>query len=403
MINMTNRTVLDIFKSLVEVRPKDKKIAARICNLVKIPFAEKDFIEMHIIERENDITDSPVNSIIITFKNREIEITILDELYFVTTSHNNNEYQFIKEYIYGEEEPLSESFALDNGHCMISIRDEYPSQALIMENDNISISRIHTENNYIDYKKMQGISIINFTDEIKTNNFERHQEVFYFQDENAMYHTNLTIKQEEFSMMAGASLSYPRYKLLTEDLSSEWRQLFKNIGIDKNTQVKHPKIYFTCNYIEDNYINRLEIHIIKDSNGFLLRIVKNKDAKTYRIKGDNTPNITINDLKMLKRFLANQLKEEAYIDLLANYLDELILRASMRHSTDFENINSYNKDIFDFYINEGKSIYGSSIKSIEQRAFDIYLRKENLNTLLENISIPDLSIKEHSSIKQKTT
>ncbi len=397
MIYMASRNVLNVFKNLAEARPKDKKIAERICKAVKVGFNEDKFVEMYIIEREASIDGDIVYSIIISFTDHEIEVTILDYSYFVTNLYRKHNYQIVKEYYYEEDVPALESFSISNGTCTMSIKEEYPASSVMVANDDICLTRTHLENNYFDPEDNLATSILNFVNEISTDQYNGCDEVFYFQDNKSMYHIRNAEKKDEYSFQAGATLDNPRYKLTTIDFEEEEKALFKNTGIAYESTDKYPKIYCLCSYNQDNYDGKVEMHIIKYNTFLSFAILENnKDKITFNVSGELCSYINKNDLNKIKEELTKRLGDRPYIDLVTNYIDELILRSNKRLKTNFDNMVSYNEDIFDFYINGGKDIFSSKGKDIEHRAFDIYCRKETLGSLLKGIKEPEIGIKKSS-------
>lgn len=391
---MVSKSTLNIFRSLAEVRPKDFKIAQRICNAINFNLREEDFVSLHTLERENNEDGDIVSSIIIELKNQEIEITILDECYFVTSIFGNDEYQFIREYYYDVKAPISESFGINNGKCYLGIKDEYPSRSITVENEEMSVTRTHIENNYCDIFGNPVTSITIFINDIENDNITQHDEVFYFPEEDSMYHISVANKADKFNYVAGATLKTPRYKLSPDELNQDEKRLFDNVGISANSKSKYPKIFFQTTYLTGDDINRVEINIVKYKSVFGLRITENGETNTYSFPGLPTINITLRDLKLVKNYFLTSFNDQPYIDLITNYLEELILRLSNRLQHDFECIVSYNGDALDYYINEGKDIYNTPGKDLEHRAFDIYCRKNNIEALLKDQVVPDLSIKE---------
>ena len=403
---MVTKSVLNIFKGLAEVRPKDYEIARRISKILKLGIKEEDFIDMHILDRKTPYSDDVISSIIINLKNQEIEVTILDSCYFVTNSFDKYGYQFIKEYIYEVKEPISESFSINNGKCALNIKEEYPSSSISVENKDMSLTRIHIDNFYTDESGNNYVNITTSIDEMENNEFNQHNEVFYFPKKEDMYHISIFNKEDEYSLMAGATLNSPRYKLYPGELTPDEEVLYGNVGLLQEPKSTLPKIYLKAQYIENgevNTINNFELSIVKYKTILGFHLNENGEEKTDKMVGTPTNNITVNDLVAIKERIIATLGDKSYLDLIINYIDELIFRLSYRQKYEFKNIVSYNGDIFDYYIVLGKDMYGTPGRDIEHRAFDIYERKDNLEVLLDNVKIPDVRIKAKENTLTKTS
>ena len=392
VINMVSKSTLNIFRNLAELRSNDYEIARRISNALNLHIKEEEFVNMSVKTRKTPYNNEEISCINIKLEKHDIEITILDTSYYVTNSYNN-EYQIIREFLYEVKEPITESFGINNGKCYVSIKEEYPYSSIVIENKDMSIKRTHLENYYSDSKGKNGIFITTFVNDVDTDKYSEHNEVLYFPNKNEMYHVSVVNKEDEYSFIGGATLNSPRYRLYPAEMTQEVTEIYEKVGIMEDSKTKYPKIFMKTHYITDDIINRVELHLIKYKSMIGIQLNDNGEAITDQFPGIRNNNITLEDLYRIKDRMINKYGDKPYIDLLTHYLDELIARLTVRIEHDFESIVSYNGDVLDFYINQGKVINDVPGKDIAHRGFDLYLRKNNLEVLFDTIKIPDITIK----------
>ena len=398
------KSTLRIFRSLAKSNPRRAEVAERICKRLSIPFAKEKFKNIKVTTRDNGYTDEPVDCILINFTDHEIEISILDDRYFITKRFNDNEYQFVKQYLYEGNFLLEESFSLSaDEDTFIAISECYPSSAVCVENEEKSIMRCHREDNYIDYIQRKVISMKSFISEITDKDEYLYQELIYFLDKESMYNINIRKSNNtNNTFIAGITTDKPKEMLNSEDLTEEEHRLFYNLGMIDNSPVTYPKMYFAGSYEDNGTVNTFEIHVLKIDKTIVVRIVDNNDKKNAIVNNTTKGAIKISELEFLKTNLTKILENRPYINWILDYFDEVIYRLNEKYTHSYTSLASYNKDIFDYMIIEGKNILGDiSTNTIEKRAFDLYNRRSIIRNYLDDINLEPLVVKKEEVKKLK--
>ena len=399
-----DKTLLNIYRGIAENNPRSSRKAEMICKGLKIPFKKEEFKSMKVFNRKDIFGNIIVNSFQINTKNCEIEIDILEDRYFVTRRFKNNGYQFINQYLYEENYLLEETFNLEGDNDSFATLDEcYPRSSICVENNNKSVTRFHIEDSYIDFEKREIFGMKNFINEVQEETEYEHKEVVYFLDKQDMYYYIVKKSLNVGTFMAGVSLGSPTYNMGTEDMEGEEKRIFRNLGMIEDSIIVDPKIYMFGTYKENDINKYFEINILKLHDNIYFRIVENtKNKCILSINPLNIGNISIGELYIIKRVLIEKLQDKPYIDWITNYLDEAIERAEIRINNDLRNISSYNQDILDFLILEGKGIYYQEKgKNMSLRAYELYERKSLIPKWIDSVNIKPLELKkgEQKSLK----
>ena len=390
-----SKSTLRIFRGLAESNPKKASVAERICKKINFPFNKDKFKRLKATTRESEYSKTPIDCILIQFEDNEIEITILDDRYFVTNRYNDNEYQFVKQYLYENNYLLEESFSLEaDEETFVAITECYPSSAVCIENDEKSIMRCHREDSYIDHINNTIVSMKSFINEITDKEEYLYQELIYFLEKDGMYNINIrTSNNSDNKFLAGISTDTPKEMLNNEDLTEDELRLFLNLGMIDNSPVKHPKIYFSGTYVENETLKTFEIHILKDSKGIFIRRIDNKEKQLIKISNAKEGAFRIEELEFVKNNLDKITNDKPYTKWVSDYLDEVIYRLNEKYTKGYFGLTSYNKDIFDYMIIEGKDLTGGTENpKIEKRAYDLYMRKSIIRNYLDDINLEPLSI-----------
>ena len=404
MINMKiDKTILNIFYELINANNKRKVgVAEKVCKRLHIPFSKENFKSMKVFSKTNEINDEEIKCFQINFKNHEVEIDILEDRYYIIKRHNDNEYQFIKQFLYEENFLIEETFSLDiDENNFVAISEIYPSSAICIENDDKCIMRSHTNDSYIDLAAKEIHAVKSFINEVNEKDEYDYQEVTYFLSKEEMYYTKIRKSLNNGALIAGISLDKPNYTVNYRETNKEEKLLYKNLGLLEESNIKRPKMYIYGIY----GINKsFEINLVKSFDIIYIKYTENKNSKIIKINGNNKRSISIEELMVIKETLINEIGDKEYYEWIDEFIDEAIRRATIRKEKNLRDITSFNSDILDHMILEGKGIYGNqSDKTIEQRAVDIYNGKEVIPKWFDvyNIKPLKLNIEHQAKVANK--
>lgn len=393
-----DKSLMNIFWGLAEANETKFKNAKRLCNAIGIPLREEEFKSIKATERFSDENDYIAKSIEIDCDNYVIEVTILEDRYIVSKRFDESQYLFIKQYLYENNFLLEESFSLcADEDTFINITECYPSSYVVVENEDKMIMRGHTEECYIDFKNKEIFGMKDFTNEIREDDQYEFKEVVNFIEKDNLYYLSVRKNPEVGLFAAGATLNAPKYKLKYDDPEKEEGELLRALGLTSDRNLKRPKMYMYGNYQEGDINHSFEVDVLKDDKIIGLRVVDDKkNSNLYKIRINNRGAIDVDEIRFLRNCMMDILKDKKYKEWVVTYLDELLYRAMIRKDNDFRNINSYDGDIFDFLIIDGKSINGDeeNKKKIEERAYGIYMGREKVHRLLDDVSVEPLEINE---------
>ena len=386
---MTTKQYLITLKNLAKNNPQDLELAKKIAAATNVYFLDEKYIGLSIEEREQG--NHTIPHIIIELKDKKIEIIIQDETYSVIST-SNEDYFFKKVYHYNSEKPIIEVFHIKKSTGTMDIAQIGLVGMVVIKNENITFARSHMENTSSNSLGYEEHLVKNAANSIEIDNYHYYDEVLYFPQKEDMYLVRLYKKEKEFTCSAGASLNIPKFKTDTSNLDEDRKTIFNALGMGIGSQMKTPNINFTCSYETPSGSCNAKIQIIKIKSDIIFKIEENNEVSADSIHGSDGINITLDDLYLIKDYISNKLGDKPYLTFLLSFIDELIKRLNYRLEHDFSNPISYDGDIFDFIITEGKGNHYTSAKSIEERGFDIYSGRYNMDKLFSAVKIPEVGI-----------
>ena len=392
VINMVSKIMLEIRKDRAEKRPEDKELAKEICDIVKLPFNEKEFSGMATRSLEGE---EPGTCIDIFFENHYFIVEIYDEEYLVQRSHFNQELEFEAVYKYMHSEPFSKAVTVKHGDYGIVLINETNSNVIRLYNKEGNYVRGH--GNYSIVKNGYDVGVKKFWDLIKFEGYSHSQEAYYDDNPNNTIHLSEITKEDEYVIITAAALNESYYKtIIDNNLTTTFVDFLSDFSDGIITKLEEPNISFIYTDLEDfdksNSFLITKIYL-SDKKMFVLLVSPAKNHEPIYLKCDSAPYITIRDLEILNTFMSNNLVEEPCFSHLIDYLNDLKFRLSLRQRNTFDSLVTFNGDALDYYIIEGKDTFSKG-KPIEQRGFELYMDKE---------AIPEMFDKIDSRIKNSTT
>ena len=392
---------MNIFWSMADSNETKFKNAERICRVLGITIKEEDFRNIRALTRDSEENNYDAKSIIIELDNYNIEVIILEDRYFLVKKYDEYDYQFVKQYMYEDNFLLEESFSLGvDDETFVNLTECYPSSYLIIENDEKMIMRSHTQDGYVDFKSKSLFGMKDFINEIKEGDNYEFKEVVNFLDKDSLYYINVRKNPEVGMFLGGATLDVPQYNISVDESEKEEGMLLKSLGMTEGRTIKHPKINIFGSYQNDDTIHTFEIDILKNDQFIFLRVVNDKkDSNMYKIRNVIKGAISIEEIRYVRNCLFDILKDKEYQDWVITYFDELLYRTIVRRSNDLKDINTFDSDIFDYYVLEGKDINGDEEgKPIEERALDLFIGRDRIPRLLDNVSIEPLRLNKEKEV-----
>lgn len=382
---MVSKIMLEIRKDRAEKRPEDKELAKEICDIVKLPFNEKEFIKMATRSLDGE---NPGTCIDIFFKGYDFCIIIYEDCYSVGCSYFNKEYASETEYEYFNESPYVKSVCVSHGDYGIELRNETNSNLISLYSDEASFTRSHGD--YSIVKEITHIRLKKYSDEIKYSDYYQYQEVFYDNNPKNLHHFSRITKAGEYQLTTTAALYESYYESLIDnskiDAFEEFIIEFKDSMLTKQ---KGANICFDYSDIQDaNKSNSClirKVYVLDERRYYLIIETANNNGPTV-LMCENVSNITINDLEHLSIFVSERLTNEPYVNIFIDYLNDLIFRLKMRQRSTIDSLVTYNGDALDYYIIEGKDTFSKG-KPIEQRGFELYMNKEAIPEMVEKIDL----------------
>ena len=408
---MTNREELLELRKIVEKNPDYSKIKKLLKKLFDLDITKEEFTSFSVSDKEEIIP-----SFKIVCKNRNIKINIGKEGYNIIYMSKEGDVIYDFKNYYDSNIIASQSFTIKESDNSLTIKDEDTSKTVSINNNNTSLTRTYDEKVVFDNDSFQFCYEIH-TNKLETDDIKQYNELFFFPGFYSMYHIQVCSVYDEYKYQAAASLGIPEFEMSPISINKTVIDLFDKIGARCGSVYNNPKIVFTCHYPDDNYINYLNIEVTKYYNMLRLDVRDNEERCVINITGSNYQELTIDDLLLLKEKIHIPLKNNICLKLYLNYIDELIERAEKVISTELTNnppnynpsvlsdindiyddtdlsnrITSYNEDIFDLFINEGRTIFCKKAKDFLERTQDLMAYKDSLDSLIASIKIPDIKL-----------
>ena len=376
---MVSKIMLEIRKDKAEKRPKDKKLAKEICDLVNLPFKEEKFDRMATRSLEGE---DPGTCIDIFFEGYDFCIIIYEDCYSVGCSYYNKEYASETDYDYFCAEPFSKAVTVKHGDYGIMLVNENSSNLIRLFNKESNYIRGH--DNYSIIKNGYYVGVKKFWDLIEFEGYSHAQEAFYDDNPNNTIHLSKILKEDEYEIFTSAALNESYYKVLIDNnLTNAFVDFLSNFSDGILTKLEQPNISFIYTDLEDKDKSNsflITKRYLPAQKMFVLFVSPAKNYKPVALECDSAPNITIRDLEILSTFMSNYLVGDSCLSHFIDYLNDLKFRLSLRQRNTFDSLVTFNGDALDYYI-----IDGSRGKSIERRGFELYMDKEVIPEIFDSI------------------
>ena len=365
------------------------EIALELCNKLGIRLDKEDFLSINACKKKNEFNGVVIPSIIIRSNKWEMEINILDDRYITTKGWKQNEYQFVRQISYIDNEIIEEAFSLDiDGEKYIALNQSDTYKAVCLDSDEKSIIRIHQDSKSRSMLDDSIEEIKCFSNEVTTTEVSFFNEVVYFENDEDLYDVTIDKKEDQL-FLAGATLNIPEFSITgsryTEDIL-----VYEQLGIirtenDEENVYNPPTIFIYGEHLKNEEIVKYVVKITKYAEEISVTFGENENSKKFKLVDRDVGPISIQDLELIIDNLFVLLDTKEYRNLVVGYLTDIKNRLDFRQDHDLEEIDSYNNDQVDRLLND-KS------ETIEQQGFNIYLNKEHIKEVFENADIPSIDV-----------
>ncbi len=406
-----NKEVLLKYRKLLSSNPKDLSLVKEFLKLLNISINDEEFISCSTPTMKEEVNNTEVPCIVISSQKWELEINILDDRFFLNRSWNNDEYQFVKQYLYDNNYLKEETYTLSiDDLTFIGLRESLSTKALCLYTDLKSVVRTHQNSAIMNPLDESIIRIKTFTNDVETEDSNYYNEVVYFEEDEELYDVTIN-KTVDSVFLGGATLSFPDYRLEMKK-DKELEMIYDEIGIlyvEDDKSYPLPTIACMGKYLKDGQNKDYIIRIKKDSDILRIEITDETGSKFYRCPNRDVGPISIQDLELIIENLSEILKDKEYKNSIIDYIEEIQHKLDNRQNYDFNDMCYYNRDSFDQIITgewqplvdnlpprdnpNNKKPY-----SLEEKGFALYSKKEELLELLSEIEAPYLDIRGQMSI-----
>ena len=395
---VAKKSLLSI-KQLIESYPDYGRFAFHTLAIqLGIELSDEEFCSIVTSTSENE-----KDWIIIYCQNRTIKVYIGKDKYCVRITPPKGDYFIETCHYYDNKKATTERFLLVTDDGRITVKNNNTSGTIVVTNVDSTIKRTIEEDNIYTNENILAAKYRRFSNEFQTDNISQYKETIYFPGMEGLYYSELSSVCGEYKSEASATLTVPDKEVA---LSEKTYELYDRIGVYSKALLKRPKIVYACNYYEEDSANYLNLEITKIISSLCIKLSLNDEKSRIVIDCSRYNAITITDLQLLKEKLKILLRGNPCLRLIIMYLDNLIIKATKATNVEFRNlitslnypygyllaeeIVSDDDDIFDFIINNGKTIGRVPRRLMENRAEELCSLK--INELISRIKIPDIAL-----------